>query len=69
MKINLTKKYRIWWKSDKTLSSTYREPHSLNTTTTLDDGEWNYFESSTVAELDRKVSKEGFTIEEDKEQL
>lgn len=69
MKVDLTKKYRIWWKQDKTLPSTYREPHSLSTTTTLDSQEWNYFESDTVTELDNRVSEVGFVIEEDNEQL
>ena len=64
MKIDLTKKYRIWWK-EKTLSASYNEPHSLNTITTLSDEYWNYFECDTVAELENKVKEENLNIEKE----
>lgn len=59
MKINLTKEYRIWWKDDdKIILSTCEEVCPVNTTTTLDTEEWNYFETSNIEELQTKIDNE-----------
>lgn len=63
--MKLTKKYRIWWKNnDKTVSSTYDE-QCLGTVTTLNENNWNYFESDNLDEIENKIQNEGLSIEQE----
>lgn len=62
--IKLTKKYRIYWSSDKILPEGYSEPNKLSTVTYINDKFWNWFESNSIEELDNKIDSENLKIKE-----